>query len=105
MKGDTHVKRLRLHSRSSGKKQLDFGKFGSKLGRRVGSSLGRRVGARMGKKLAKKYLPGLTWKLAGTLFPGFPMEAVVNDLFRNFGKKRKVHHLLKTNNKLKRKPK
>lgn len=52
----------------------DFGKIGSTIGSQMGSLLGKRLGSIWGRKMAKKYLPSLTLKLAGTLFPDLPVE-------------------------------
>lgn len=76
------MRRLRIRSRSSKNKSLDLGKLGSKMGRRIGRQLGRRVGSLMGRELGKKYLPTITRRLAGTLFPGFPLENLLFQLFK-----------------------
>lgn len=89
------MRRLRVRSRSSKRKSLAFGKLGSKLGRRIGSQLGRRVGSLMGRELAEKYLPEITWKLAGSLFPGIPMDNVLTVLLPSLRQKRKVTRLFK----------
>ncbi len=92
------MKRLRIHSRSSKRrKTLDFGKLGSKMGRSIGSGLGRRVGSLMGRELAEKYLPGITWKLAGSLFPGIPMETMLTDFLFSLKQKKKTGRLHKKN--------
>ena len=52
------------------------GLLGGKAGSKVGSRLGKLFGKKFGKKMANKFLPGLFWKLGGTLFPGLPLFSV-----------------------------
>lgn len=72
-------------------KKQSFGGFGSTVGGSLGSILGKRLGSIFGKKMANKYLPGLTWKLGGALFPGVPFSKLLPGLafFKKKRKKRK----------------